>query len=430
MAMAKGRSAAAARGKAKVSKKAVGTKAGSKKVGSAKASAKPAKSARSMPARSSVRPPSGKPTLLVGTRKGAFLFIGDPSRRSWKLNGPHFLGNIVQHLVLDPRDGKTMLMASSAGHLGPTVFRSTDRGKSWKEAAQPPAFPKVPEGEKGPSVKKVFWLTPGHASQPKVWWAGTSPEGLFRSEDGGVHWEPVSGLNDHPLLSTWIGDGGTPDGLFTHSILIDPRDPEHMYVSFSSGGTLESNDGARDWHPLNKGVAATFIPIPDPEYGHDPHTVIQSPTNPDRLYQQNHCGIYRIDRPEERWTRIGDNMPKKIGDIGFPIVVHPRNEDLVWVFPMDGTDVWPRTSPDGKPAAYHSKDGGKNWKRQDKGFPKQNAWWTIMRQAMCADWSEPLGLYLGNTQGELWASRNQGESWSLLHSGLPEIFSVTSGYLR
>ncbi|MCC7140476.1 MAG: glycosyl hydrolase [Candidatus Eisenbacteria bacterium] len=377
-----------------------------------------------------MQPPKGRPVLLVGTRKGAFLFYGDDARKSWKLDGPHFLGNLVQHLVLDPRDGKTILMAASAGHLGPTVFRSSDRGKSWKEAAQPPAFPKMPEGEKGRSVKKVFWLTPGHASQPGTWFAGTSPEGLFRTDDGGNTWSPVSGLNDHPMLATWIGEGGTPDGVFTHSILVDPRDANHMYLSFSTAGTFESFDGGGDWMPLNRGVATDFIPGPAPEYGQDPHCVVLAPSNSDRLYQQNHCGIYRLDRPGDRWVRIGDNMPRKIKDIGFPIVVHPRHADTAWVFPMDGSDVWPRTCIEGKPAAYRTQNGGKSWQRQDKGFPRANAWWTVKRQAMCGDWHEPFGLYFGTTQGELWVSRNEGESWAMIQSGLPEIWSVSFGYLR
>ena len=139
--------------------------------------------------------PAHRVLLLVATRKGAWLYRGDAARRSWRVDGPHFLGHIVNHLVLDPRDGRTLLAAAKTGHLGPTVFRSTDLGRSWKEATRPPAFPKAPEGEKGRAVDHSFWLTPGHASQPNTWYAGTSPQGLFRSEDGGVTWAPLSGLN-------------------------------------------------------------------------------------------------------------------------------------------------------------------------------------------------------------------------------------------
>ena len=363
--------------------------------------------------------------LLVGTRKGAFLFHGDPGRRTWKVDGPHLLGHTVFHLVQDPRDGKSLVMASRAGHLGPTVHRSADGGRTWKEASRPPAFPK----ESGESVKHVFWLTPGHRTRPGEWYAGTAPHGIFRSADGGATWQGVTGFNEHPDRPKWRGDpeNSPPDAPNTHSILVDPRDAEHLYAGFSAGGFFESTDGGRDWRPLNKGVAADFIPVKDPPYGHDPHCVRMHPQRPDRLYQQNHCGIYRLDRPDETWTRIGRAMPKEIGDIGFPMVLHPRDPDCAWVFPMDGSQAWPRVSPGGRPAAYVTRDGGASWKRQDKGFPKTQAWWTVKRQAFAADASNPLGLYLGTSGGQLWMSRNEGAAWEPITEHLPHITSVETG---
>ena len=203
---------------------------------------------------------------------------------------------------------------------------------------QPSPPPRRPRADGKASIPP--WLTPGHPSQPGVWWAGTSPFGLFRSEDGGARWESVAGYDRDPIFETLRSQAdGTPDGPKLHSILVDPRDPAHMYLSMSSGGTFESLDGAATWRPLNKGVVADFLPEKDPEYGHDPHQVALHPMRPDRLYQQNHCGIYRIDRPDDRWVRVGENMPKDVGDIGFAIVVHPRDPDTIWVFPMDGTSV-------------------------------------------------------------------------------------------
>jgi len=367
----------------------------------------------------------GPISVLIGTRKGAYILRGDKSRRTWKLSNVMFLGQIIHHLVVDPRDSKTILAAARTGHLGPTIYRSTDFGKTWKESERPPAFPKVPEGQTGLVLNHVFWLTPGHASQPRVWYAGSSPQGLFRTEDGGRTWEGVAGFNEHPMRNTWCGGDkdGTPDGPKMHSINIDPRNPKHMYIGMSSGGVFETTDGGSDWKPLNKGCAADFLPVPDPEFGHDPHSVYLHPLMPDRLYQQNHCGIYRMERPEGAWIRIGNNMPKKVGDIGFPIVLHPRDPDTVWVFPMDGTGVWPRTSPEGKPAGYITRNAGKTWKRLDTGLPKP-AWFTVKRQAMASDRHDPVGLYLGKTSGELWASRNEGAKWTCLANHLPEIYSV------
>ena len=367
-----------------------------------------------------------KTVLMIGTRKGAWLFKSDDGRKSWSIDGPHFLGQIVNHLVLDPRDRRTMLAAASTGHLGPTMFRSTDQGKTWHESKRPPAFAKAPEGQNGRSVKHTFWLTPGHTSERGVWYAGTSPQGLFRSEDGGESWEPFGAINDDPQYREWMGreQDGTPDGPKMHSVSIDPRDPNHMYIGMSGGGVHESFDAGRTWRPLVKGLEVVQGFDPKVITFHDPHCVRIAPSNPDRLYQQNHCGIYRIDRPSDEWTRIGRKMPKTVGDIGFPMVVHPRDADTVWVFPMNGDNVWPRTSPDGKPAVYTTRNGGKNWERRDNGLPREQAYWTVKRQAMNADAGDPVGLYFGTTSGDLWGSRDEGARWTTIARHLPEIYSV------
>ena len=364
-------------------------------------------------------------TLWLGTRKGLFALRSDAARRRWKLAGPQFLGHIIHHVVQDPRDPRVLLMAAKTGHLGPTVYRSADRGRTWREAAQPPAFRKAADGEEARAVQRVFWLTPGHTGAPGSWYAGSSPAGLFRSPDGGERWEPVVGFNDHPMRAKWVLNG-TPDGEFVHSILVDPRDPKHLYIGISVGGVFESSDGGADWTPLNEGVAADFLPDPNAPFGHDPHCVALHPLRPDRLYQQNHCGIYRLDRPGRRWERIGKAMPKKIGDIGFPIVLHPADPDTAWVFPMDGTAVWPRTSIDGKPALYRTRDGGASWIRQDRGLPRENAWYTVKRQAFCADTADPVGIYFGTTSGELWSSPNEGRSFRQIAAHLPHVYAVTA----
>ena len=368
--------------------------------------------------------------LLVATRKGAWLYQSDAARKTWRADGPHFLGHIINHVVLDSRDGRTLLAAAKTGHLGPTVFRSTDMGQTWKEAARPPAFEKAADA-KGRAVDHTFWLTPGHPTEPDVWYAGTSPQGLFRSEDGGVTWAPFSHINDDPRYIEWMGtvQDGTPDGPKLHSIIVDPRDPAHLYFAMSGGGMHESVDGGATFRPLIDGMEVVEGFDRKTVTFHDPHCVRICPTHPDRLYQQNHCGIYRLDRPSSHWVRIGVTMPHQVGDIGFPMTVHPRDPDTAWVFPMDGQTVWPRTSPDGKPAVYATRDAGKTWQRLDAGLPATQAWWTVKRQAMTADALDPVGLYFGTTSGELWASRDEGGKWARIAQHLPEIYAVEAALL-
>lgn len=384
----------------------------------------------------------GLRVLLVGTAKGGFLLEGDAARKRWSLRGPFLLGQRVHDFRLDPRDGKTLLASAKGGQLGPSIYRSETRGRSWSEAAHPPRFGTLPKGKqpgpvtgsRGHAVAIDFFLAPGHAEEKGTWYCGTAPSGLFRSEDGGRTWKGVPGFNDRPTWWDWT-DGGTsrsPEGALLHSIQVDPRDASHLFVSLSTGGTFESFDGGRHWKPLNKGVLADFHPDRYPEFGQDPHCMVQHPGDPDRLYQQNRCGIYRMDRARtDVWERVGLRMPKAVGDIGFPLVAHPRDPDTVWVFPMDGTRLWPRTSPAGKPAVYRTRDGGRRWERLDAGLPAGNAWLTVLRQAMAADEDERrTGLYFGTTSGTIWGSRDGGESWTRLAEHLPRILSLRTARLR
>lgn len=378
-----------------------------------------------------------RPLLLVATRKGAWLFHGDAQRRHWQLDGPHFLGHTISHLMLDPRDGHTLLAAARTGHLGPTVFRSSDLGQTWTEARRPPAFAQAaqPAGLgslPARSVDHTFWLTPGHASQPGRWYAGTSPQGLFRSDDGGDTWVPLPAINDDARFRQWMGtvQDGTPDGPKLHSLIVDPRNADHLLFGMSGGGVHESRDGGQSWHTLIEGMEVVEGVDPADVSAHDPHCIRLCPSQPDRLYQQNHCGIYRLDRPSTRWQRIGRAMPAEVGDIGFPMVVHPHDADTAWVFPMDGTDVWPRTAPAGRPAAYVTHDAGASWQRQDQGLPAEQAWWTIKRQAMTVDTLGPQpALYLGTTSGELWIGRDGGQQWENIARHLPEIYAVEAALL-
>lgn len=387
---------------------------------------------------------------LVGTRKGAWALVrSGKGPEGWKAKEPWFFGCQVHHLVQDPRGAGTILASVKTGHLGPTVFRSTNGGRSWKEAKRPPRF-KTPEEyagsplpgddprRKGRTVDHVFFLAPGHAKTPKRWYAGTSGIGLFRSDDDGVTWDAVEGFNDRPELRQWCYDFSeqTPDGAKCHSVQVHPKDKKRLALGLSGGGVFLSDDEGANWRPVNGGVAMDFAPPKQDgseyEYGHDPHDMVIHPAKPERWYHQNHCGIYRLDWREgakaQRWKRVGDNMPKAVGDIGFPMTCHPRDPDTCWVVPMDGGTVWPRTSPGGKPAVYRTRNGGKTWERLDAGLPKR-AWYTVMRQAMAHDGRKDLGLAFCTTSGDVWFSGDEGDQWHLVAQHLPRPWSITSARL-
>ena len=365
-------------------------------------------------------------SLLVGTRKG--LFRIERSNGRWTIANSWFLGDPVT-MVLPEAGGKRIHAALGTGHFGVKLRRSEDGGKTWDEAPAP-AYPPKPEGfvDKDPmrgidvpwSSFLIWGLEQG--GLPGELWYSDIPGGLFRSTDGGENWTMIRSLWDDPRRQKWMGGGYDFAGI--HSILVDPRDAAHLYVGLSSGGVFESLDGGQSWAPLNAGCAADFLPGAAHEYGHDPHRVVCAASNPDRLWQQNHCGVYRMDREDGVWVRVGKNLPADIGDIGFPLVVSPFDPDTAWVFPMDGTDVWPRTAPGGRPAVWRTTDGGASWERQDRGLPSEKAWWTVKRQSLSRDLHDPLGLYLGTTSGEVWGSINSGRTWKCLARHLPHIYSV------
>lgn len=366
----------------------------------------------------------GASCVLVGTRKGAFRIPLDERREEAGAPEPWHLGSTVFHLVADPRDRRRLLAAVRTPEGRPTVLVSEDGGARWREASRPPAFgapsdddPTVWER----TVNQVFWLTPGHPSEHLTWFAGTSPKGLFRSDDGGHTWSAVAGLHGAPRFDEWTAPGidGTPDGPKLHSILVDPRTPDRMLLALTEGRVLETLDGGGTWSELP----------PESEAGADPHALAMNLTNPDVLWMQSHFGVYRADLDAgRRWERVGPTgVDGRYHDAGFPIVVHPADPDMAWVLPMDDTEAWSRTPLGARAEVVRTSDGGRTWQRLREGLPEHPVWWTVKRQCLAVDGFDPIGVVFGTSTGEVWASRDEGESWRCIARGLPHVYSVEIG---
>ncbi|MEX2610201.1 MAG: hypothetical protein WEA24_09670 [Gemmatimonadota bacterium] len=353
--------------------------------------------------------------LLLGTKRGLFT-ARSMDRQYWTISEPWLVGREVFHAVLDPRDGRTVWAATDHKVYGAHVHRSTDRGESWEVLQAAPHYP----DERG--LKAIWFLAPGPAAMPERLWAGIEPAGLFVSNDAGGSWRSVVGLNEHPTNTTWQPAGG---GLALNAIQHDPRDPERMYCSLSAGGVYRSEDGGVTWLNVNAGVRADFLPQKYPAAGQCVHKLLLHPARPDRLYQQNHCGVYRSDDRGDSWTEITAGLPS---DFGYALALDPRDPDTAFVIPEESSHM--RTTVGGRLGVYRTRDAGTSWELLTEGLPQEHCYVTVLREAMAFDTLEPLGLYVGSSGGHLFASRDGGASWTLVAAFLPRILSVTAAVLE
>ncbi|HXI03694.1 MAG TPA: hypothetical protein VNI57_11010 [Candidatus Saccharimonadales bacterium] len=353
--------------------------------------------------------------LCIGTKKGAFVAEAARSRRGFKLRGPFGSGVSVYSTLIDPRGRPTLYASSCNAFFGMKVLRSTDLGKSFKETKSAPTFPK----DDGRALANIWSLVPGDGR--KELWCGVEPAALFRSGDAGDTWEMVPGLSNHEHARKWTPGNG---GLCLHTIL---RDGDRVHVGISTGGHYLSEDRGTTFTASNKGVGAGFVPDPYPEFGQCVHKIVRHKDAPGRLYMQNHggwgpdrpdIGVLRSDDYGHTWRSIAKGLPS---DFGFPIAVHPHDPDTVYVLPLEGMT---RTCPGGAPAVWRSENGGGSWRRLSRGFPKKEAWFTVLRDAMDIDELKSPALYFGTTTGQLWIGRDGGEEWSCLFDSLPPINTV------
>ncbi|MBZ5699619.1 MAG: exo-alpha-sialidase [Acidobacteriia bacterium] len=360
----------------------------------------------------------GDVLLLVGTRKGAFTFRSDARRKKWSIEEPLFPGRQVHHFIRDPRgDGKSRFAATFNDWFGSDIQRSTDGGRTWKASEGGVRYAE----DAGLSVKCIWHIRPGRAGEPGVVYSGVDPAGLFRSEDGGATWAEVRGLTRHATRSQWTPGAG---GLIAHTIILDPADPARMFVAISAAGVFRSDDGGTTWQPRNKNTRADFLPVKFPEIGQCVHKVVLAPGSSTRLYQQNHCGVYRTDSSGDSWKDISRGLPSRFG---FVIAVHPRESETIWVIPAVGAEY--RACPDGCLAVWRSTTGGRSWHKQTRGLPTRNAHLLVLREAISTDSSDPAGVYFGTETGQLFATREEGRNWELIADFLPPILSVEAATL-
>ncbi len=349
--------------------------------------------------------------LLVGTKRGLFVARSDAARESWTLDGPYLEGRQVYHAFHDHRSGDAWA-ATTHAVWGSHVHRSADGGERWEllEAA--------PHHEDGRGLEAIWTLAPGPASRPHTLFAGIEPAGLFRSDDHGSSWRPVTALNEHPSRATWQPAGGA---LALHSIAVDPRDDARLYCAISAGGVFRSDDDGASWRPMNDGVRAEFLPGPPPPTGQCVHKLRLHPARPDRLYQQNHCGTYRSDDRGESWHEITAGLPS---DFGYVLALDPADADVVFVVPEESSHM--RTTVGGRLRVYRTGDAGGRWTAATEGLPQEHAYVSVLREAMDNDDESPVGVYLGTSGGHLFATRDGGRTWRCIAAYLPRILSVTA----
>jgi photosystem II stability/assembly factor-like uncharacterized protein len=359
--------------------------------------------------------------LSIGTKKGLFVAEGAKTRRSFALRGPFGLGVPVYSTLIDNRGTPRLYASSCNPFFGMKILRSTDAGKSFKETASAPAFPK----DDGRALVNIWSLEAGNGK--KDLWCGVEPASLFRSSDGGDSWEMVEGISNHEHARKWHPGNG---GLCMHTII---RDGNRVHLGISTGGHYLSEDGGATFKASNRGIGAGFSPDPYPEFGQCVHKIARHKDAPGRLYMQNHggwaewdgpggrrpdIGVLRSDDYGKTWRSIAKGLPS---DFGFPIVVHPHDADTVYVLPLVPAT---RTCPDGAPAVWRSENGGASWRRLAKGFPKKRTYFTVLRDAMDIDELASPALYFGTTTGQIWMGRDGGEEWSCLFDSLPPVHCV------
>lgn len=375
--------------------------------------------------------------VLVGTKKGAFILTSDSKREKWEVSGPLFAGWSIYHMKGSPVDPNRIYASQCSDWFGQIIQRSSDGGKTWEQPGgePPPAMDSFPTGASNKFVydgipgthqwydgtphpwefKRVWHLEPSLTDVDTVY-AGVEDAALFLSTDGATTWKELSGLRGHGTGSQWAPGAG---GMGLHTILLDPTNPNRIYVAISAAGAFRSDDGGINWKPINRGLKSKYLPDPNAEIGYCVHRIAMHPSRPDVLFMQLHWNVMRTDNAGELWTNISGNLPT---DFGFPIQVHAHDPETVYVVPIKSDSE--HYVHDGKLRVFRSRTGGNDWEPLTNGLPQQDCYVNVLRDAMAVDTLDDCGVYFGTTGGQVYVSPDGGDSWNAIVRDLPAVLSV------
>jgi serine/threonine protein kinase len=363
---------------------------------------------------------NGDVLLLVGTNKGAFLLRSSRDRSKWDVAGPYFHGQGVNAMAYDGRNGKHRLWVSANNVMWGAFLRSSDDfGRIWTNPLE--AGIRFPT-ESGASLRNIWQICVGREDEPEKLYCGVEPAALFESRDDGESWALVRGLYEHPHRPRWMPGNG---GLILHTILPDPSNRDRLYVAVSAGGVYRTEDGGTTWQARNNGVRVVFLPEKYPEFGQCVHKIALHESRPERLFLQNHWGLYRSDNRGDSWQDIARGVPS---DFGFAMITHPHDADCVYIVPVESDEF--RCTPEGHLRVYRTRNAGGSWEPLSRGLPQKGAYETVLRDALSADSLDPAGIYFGTRSGKLYASRDEGKSWKKIVEGLPQILCVKAAVVH
>ncbi|HET7034667.1 MAG TPA: hypothetical protein VFI42_03210 [Thermomicrobiaceae bacterium] len=359
--------------------------------------------------------------VLVGTRKGAFILTSDARRECWDICGPHFGGWEIYHLKGSPADPNRIYASQSSGWFGQTMQRSDDGGRNWQPVGNDFGYVGDPgthqwyDGTQHPWEFKRVWHLEPSLTDPDTVYAGVEDAALFKTSDGGATWQELPGLRA-VKGNLWQPGAG---GMCLHSIILDPSDPQRIYVAISAAGAFRTDDGGETWKAINHGLNSDFLPDPQAEVGHCVHNIAMHRERPGTLFMQKHWDVMRSDDAGDSWYEVSGNLPS---DFGFPIAVHAHEPETVYVVPIKSdSEHFP---PDGKLRVFRSRGGGNDWEALTRGLPQENCYVNVLRDAMAVDALDDCGIYFGTTGGQVYASADGGDSWNAIARDLPSVVSV------